>query len=257
MIGSPKRIPSLRSRSLLIAAAVGAAFAIAGRAADGAPVRLFILSGQSNMTRLKPESSFIPALEAAFPGDEILVVKAAFDGTPIRVWCKDWKAPEGWQALPDEKKESWGLAYDILMGEVRARRQARRPATATFVWMQGEADALGARGASETSATYLQNLQGLIARMRTDLGRPDMTFVIGRLSGYRKGDAAWDRVRAAQEKAASDDPLGAWIDTDALNGPKNDDIHMTEEGYVEMGKRFAAKAVELIRRQEEKDANKE
>ena len=38
--------------------------------AQEAKVRLFILSGQSNMAGLKPETSFTPAIKKAFPKDE-------------------------------------------------------------------------------------------------------------------------------------------------------------------------------------------
>jgi lysophospholipase L1-like esterase len=52
-------------------------------------------------------------------------------------------------------------------------------------------------------------------------------------------------VRKAQVAVAEKNPRGAWVDTDDLNGPK-DGLHYNKEGYVELGKRFAEKAVELI-----------
>ena len=45
---------------------------------------LFILSGQSNMARLKPENSFIPAVESKFGKENVIVVKHAKGGQPIR-----------------------------------------------------------------------------------------------------------------------------------------------------------------------------
>ena len=74
-----------------------------------------------------------------------------------------------------------------------------------------------------------------------------MSFVIGRLSDYKNGDAGWDAVRAAQEKVAREDSLGTWVDTDDLNGPNNK-LHYTREGYVELGSRFAAKSIDLARK---------
>ena len=46
-----------------------------GSAAPQGKVRLFILSGQSNMAHLDPAVSFTPAMKKAFPGDEVIVVK--------------------------------------------------------------------------------------------------------------------------------------------------------------------------------------
>ena len=86
---------------------------------------------------------------------------------------------------------------------------------------------------------------------RTDLKHPGMVFVIGRISDYSKGKADWDAIRAIEVKVAKSDPLSAWVDTDDLNNVNGkDDLHYTPDGYVEFGKRLAAKAVELIRRQE-------
>ena len=53
-------------------------------AADGN--HLFILSGQSNMAGLKPEESFIPAVEKEFGRDNVIVGKDAHGGQPIRRW---------------------------------------------------------------------------------------------------------------------------------------------------------------------------
>jgi hypothetical protein len=49
---------------------------VAATAADK-KVRLFILSGQSNMAGLDPKVSFTPAVEKAFADDEVIVVKHA------------------------------------------------------------------------------------------------------------------------------------------------------------------------------------
>jgi len=56
---------------------------------------LFILSGQSNMEQLNPEDSFIPAVQAEFGAENVVVVKDAWGGQPIRRWYKNWKPAEG------------------------------------------------------------------------------------------------------------------------------------------------------------------
>jgi hypothetical protein len=55
----------------------------------------------------------------------------------------------------------------------------------------------------------------------------------------------WTKMRDVHVKLAETDKRTEWIDTDDLNGPRNG-LHYTKEGYVEMGKRFAAKALALV-----------
>jgi hypothetical protein len=206
-------------------------------AADGKKVRLFILSGQSNMAGLDPAVSFTPTLKKAYPDDDVIVVKSAQGGQPIRRWYRDWKAPAG---VKRKANPVPGDLYDQLMDKVKNAAKGKTPDSITFVWMQGEADAK-----QGLAAVYEDSLRGLIDQLRKDLKRPDVTVVIGRLSDYKKGDTGWDRVRAAQEKVAAADPLAAWVDTDDLNGPNNA-LHYTKQGYADLGRRFAAKAIELL-----------
>jgi len=210
-------------------------------AAPPAKVRLFILSGQSNMVGLNPDVSFTPALKKAFPDDELIVVKHAQGGQPIRRWYKAWKAPANAELKAANEKP--GDLYDGLMARVKLAMQGKTADSITFVWMQGERDARGG-----LSGVYAEALKELIKQLRGDLKRPDVAVVIGRLSDFQKGEKHWDAVRAAQEKVADDDLRAAWVDTDDLNGPKND-LHYTKEGYAELGRRFAAKAIELVSRQ--------
>jgi Carbohydrate esterase, sialic acid-specific acetylesterase len=209
-------------------------------------VHLFILSGQSNMSGLHPDESFTPSVKKAFSGDEIIVVKDAHGGYSIGAWYEKWKPPQG-----QEVKTTRPL-YDRLMTKVKEAINGKTPSTITFIWMQGESDALRFLGKE-----YAANLRGLINQLREDLKFKDINFVIGRLSDFNgKGDgkgefpswtkAQWTMVRQVQVEVAESDPRGAWVDTDDLNGRKND-LHYTKEGYKILGKRFAAKAINLIK----------
>ncbi len=191
----------------------------------GGVSRLFILSGQSNMVGFDPRSTFVPALEASFAGDTIVVVKDAENGQPIKRWYKN-----GTHDL-----------YQRLMKEVKPAMEGREFASITFIWMQGESDAM-----PEVSGLYEQNMTGLIAQLRKDLNHPDLSVVIGRISDHKKGDADWDVVRAAQVKVADSDPLAGWVQTDELNGDDNNMHYRDKERRNELGRRFAAKAIELV-----------
>lgn len=218
------------------------ATALSSVADDG--THLFILSGQSNMAGLDPKISFIPAVEAAYGADKVIVVKSAQGGQPIRRWYKKWKPAKG------DGPEATGDLYDVLMKKVNPAIEGKTLKTITFLWMQGERDAKESHG-----DVYKDSLKGLIDQLEADLKRDDINFVIGRLSDFDMEDKKyphWTMVRKAQVDLAESDSRGAWVDTDDLNnkganGEKND-LHYTKDGYKILGERFAEKAIELIKK---------
>ncbi len=200
---------------------------------------LFILSGQSNMQGHRPQEAFRPAVEKALGKANVIVIQDALGGQPIQRWWKDWKSPKG------ENPAKTGDLYDRLMGKVNPAIKGQSLKSVTFIWMQGERDAKERHG-----AVYEKSLAGLVKQLSDDLGRDDMNFVIGRLSdcmNKNPGKSHWMEVRKAQVDVAEKSPRGAWVDTDDLNGPK-DSLHYNKEGYAELGKRFAEKAVELVKK---------
>ena len=214
-----------------------------GNAAEG--THLFILSGQSNMAGLDPKVSFIPAVEEAFGKENVIVVKDAQGGQPIRRWYKEWKPAKG------DGPEATGDLYDKLMKKVKSAIEGKDIKTVTFVWMQGERDAKESHG-----EVYKASMQGLIDQVGADLGRKDIHFVIGRLSDFDMDDKRyphWTMVRKAQVDLAEESKIGAWVDTDDLNdkgaeGKKKDDLHYTKDGYKILGERFAEAAIGMIKK---------
>ena len=208
--------------------------------ASAGQTRLFIFSGQSNMKHLEPGESFIPTFKKAFPDDELIPVKYAISGQPILRWYADWKSAGG--ELPDVRRGKQGDMYEALLAMVKKALDGKpRPESVVFLWMQGEADTHSAGNAD----VYETSLKAVIKKLRDDLKRPDMYFVVGRISdfaGYPEGSKT---VRNALVKVAETDPRGGWIDTDDLNG-KNDGLHYTAEGYKILGQRFAEKAMKLL-----------
>lgn len=223
----------------------GAYYIYASKISAQPKTHLFILSGQSNMAGLNPNISFTPAVEAAFGKDNVIVVKDAAGGQPIRRWYKKWKSVKG------DVPESNGDLYDRLMGKVNAAIKSKEIKSVTFVWMQGERDAKGGEG-----DVYAASMKGLIEQLRTDMGRKDMNFVIGRLSDHLMKHSGWVTVRKAQVAVAGADPRGEWVDTDDLNDKKDkkgnvrDDLHYTRPGYEILGKRFADKAIVLVNKKQ-------
>ena len=116
--------------------------------------------------------------------------------------------------------------------------------------MQGESDAN-----RDLGAAYERSFKVLLERLEKEIGIEQMHFVIGRLSDYglhcdEDRQAAWKRMRGVQEKLASDDPLGSWIDTDEFI-PKTEkspqgNLHYPAEEAVKLGQRFGEAALKQL-----------
>ena len=134
---------------------------------------LFLLSGQSNMAGLDPEISFIPTVTEAFGAENVIVVKDAQGGQPIRRWDKQWVATEG------QNEKQIGDLYDKLMTKTNEAIGENSVQSVTFVWMQGERDAR-----EQLSDLYLDSFNRVIGQLKTDLGHDQINVVIGRLSDF-------------------------------------------------------------------------
>lgn len=215
------------------------------QAADEKGTHLFILSGQSNMARFTPDETFTPAVEKQFGKENVVVVKDAKGGQPIRRWYKDWKDAKG------EAPKSTGDLYDVLMKKVKEAIEGKTLRSVTFIWMQGERDAKEKHG-----EVYADSLKGLIEQVKADLGLKKLHVIIGRLSDFDMENAKyphWTMIREAQADVVKSLPSAALIDTDDLNDGKNaqgkelkNDLHYTPDGYKALGTRYAEKAIELI-----------
>ena len=235
--------PLGRCRSL----AVLAIFVFGFSASAQKSVRhLFILSGQSNMTGgLK--AGFAQKVEDTYGKENIVVVHHSKSGRGIRFWDKDYRFPDGYRfpgkGVPSERsKQQHGQEYGPLIGKVREAIEGKSFDTVTFVWMQGESD--GGRG---LGPVYEESFFRLLRRIKEDLERKDLGFVIGRINNSRVSDPNWRAMRDAQVKLAEDTDHGEWIDTDDLSGPENG-VHFPKENYSKLGQRFAEKAIDLIRK---------
>ena len=207
---------------------------------------LFILSGQSNMTGgLKV--GFAQKVEDTYGKENIVVVHHSKSGRGIRFWDKDYRFPDGYRfpgkGVPSERsKQQHGQEYGPLIGKVRVAIEGKSFDTVTFVWMQGESD--GGRG---LDPVYEESFLRLLRRIKEDLERKDLGFVIGRINNSRMSDPNWKAMRDAQVKLAEDTDHGEWIDTDDLSGPEHG-VHFPKENYSKLGQRFAEKAIDLIRK---------
>ena len=205
---------------------------------------LFILSGQSNMARFKPALWFTPGISKELGADNVIVSFHAQGGQPISKWYKEWKSSKG-ETDPDA-----GKIYDAMMEATQTKIDGERIRTVTFIWMQGEADSK-----AQNSDVYLASLNGLKKQLEEDLQRTDINFIIGRLSDsgfFRRRDKKrvenlhWEEIRKAQQSFADASQQAVWIDTDDLNGEKNE-LHLIKpDGYSMLGERYVDAALKLL-----------
>lgn len=241
---------------LLLSAAFVISPSVASAIAGEPENHLFILSGQSNMTAgLK--SGFARGVEMHFSKENVTVVHHCKPGRGIRFWDKDYKFPEDYQfpgkGAPSERtKLQHGEAYAPLIKKVRDACKGKSYTTITLIWMQGESD--GMRGLGEV---YEESFLRLLERLKTDMGWKEISFVIGRInSAHLKGPTAkyWLPVREAQVQLAENADRGDWINTDDLSEP-DDGVHFPQKSYPVLGSRFAAKAIDLLRKTAANPAN--
>jgi hypothetical protein len=114
------------------------------------------------------------------------------------------------------------------------------PEIVGMFWMQGESDAYPPHSTLEHAQEYQQNLTNFIQYVRTDLGVPDLPFVIGRIS--QSSVWTWrDIVRQAQVNVSQTVPNTAIFTTDDLP-LQTDNMHYNIIGTTTLGERFAGAA---------------
>lgn len=233
---------------ILLALPLQTAWAQDGEAAKPGG-HLFILSGQSNMTG-GLRQGFADTVTKALGEDQVTLVLSARPGRGIRFWTPDYALP-GDHPLHGKLKDGNGEEFTRLVKAVKDACDARSFETVTFIWMQGESDAM-----RDLGAAYERSFTSLLGNLKKELGIGEMRFVIGRISDHGlHGDQAegWKKMRQIQRKIAEDDPLGAWIDTDDLNGgdetmPQGD-LHYPKGQAVTLGERFARAALAQLQRE--------
>jgi hypothetical protein len=158
---------------------------------------------------------------ARLTGDEVGLVPAAVGGSSITLWV-----PGAYDSVTRTHP------YDDAVR--RARLAMRRGPLTAVLWHQGESDA-NARNAPE----YAQRLRDLISRFRTDLGAPDVPFLIGELGQFRHWTAYDSTVDAAHREMARTLAHVTFVSSDGLSH-KGDSLHFDAPSARELGRRFAA-----------------
>lgn len=165
-----------------------------------------------------PEVSFGRTLADRLKGKRVVLVKFAEGGTSLE---KDWD--------PELKDRLYVAFREFTKRSLKQLEDGgHKYAIRGMIWHQGESDA------GLTAEQYEKRLTAFIARVRTDLGTPDLPFAIGEVYDNGKRDA----VRAAQ-KATAEKVKGAFfVSADKLK-TFDGGTHFDAASQIEFGERFA------------------
>ena len=111
--------------------------------------------------------------ENEFGKENVIVIKDAMGGQPIRRWYKNWVPAAGGDPNPKN-----GDLYDRLMKKVLPAIEGQKLKSITFVWMQGERDAREKHGECEAdkSRCSLQSSGPGIYRSHVEVEDPECLY---------------------------------------------------------------------------------
>jgi len=179
---------------------------------EGKKIKLFILSGQSNMAgaglsselpqetvlgcdrllmfhngkwqplrplhpTFGPEIAFGYAMAKAWPDETVGIVKLARGGTGILAWRPQWTRDRADLTGDGPKGNLWKKLTD----KVKAARASANCEVMGFIWQQGGKDMIKL----EIGKQYLDNLKALTEGLRRETGVTDLPLVLG---SYRLPD---------------------------------------------------------------------
>ncbi len=216
------------------------------------PLKVFVLAGTSNMLGATAKVEKLPD-DLRQPLKEVLVYKNG-EWTPLeagknlvgneatfgRAMAKHLGEPVGivWISVASASSKSPGLGINNI---VKQSRDKGRPIVIAGILL----DVSYRDGINEdTAKAYGENLVRWVEATRKDIGNAHLPIVMNRAIPPGKGTPYLELVRKAQDAAklpsfrvfnCDDVPRGA------------DKVHFQTEGRLEMGKRFAAGMIELIK----------
>lgn len=230
-------------------------FLLAGLAAGGAaqdrPLKVFVLAGTSNMLGAPAKIDKLPE-ELRQPVKEVLVQQKG-EWLPIeggknlvgneatfgQAMAKHLGEPIGivWLSVASTSSKAPGASLSNMVKQ--ARDKGRPIEIAGMLLDVSYFDG----GKEETAKAYGENLARWVETTRQELGNADLPIVMNRAIPPR-GRSFLEVVRKAQDAAKL--PHFRVFDCDDVSfGPEK--VHFDTVGRLEMGKRFAAGMIELMK----------
>jgi len=252
-------MPHQFARTLLLLGALPLAVVTLRAETVLAPMKIFLLIGQSNMAgrgvveaedklphprvfMLTKELARVPAVDPmhydkperigtglgktfgavladADSAATIGLVPAAFGGSALDEWVPG--APHYVDAV------------------ARAKEAMKRGQLAGILWHQGESDSDPAK-----AATYAERFAKVIAQLRADLNAADVPVIIGETGRFREDGAA---INAALATVPARVPFCVFVPANGLND-KGDKLHFDSPSLREFGRRYAQAWLSTVKR---------
>jgi hypothetical protein len=162
---------------------------------------------------------------------EIGLIPAGVGGSPILSW------------EPGALDAATGThPYDDALARARVARQSGT--LKAILWHQGESDSR-----EPQASAYAGRLRTLIERFRTDLGDPELPFLIGQLGRFERAPwgAAKTRVDSVHRALAAEMKNVAYVSSEGLKD-RGDTTHFDSPSARELGRRYAAAYLAMRRR---------
>jgi hypothetical protein len=163
------------------------------------------------------------------PGDSIGLIPAAAGGSPISTWVPG--------AYHDQTKSH---PYDDALK--RAKLAMEKGTLKAILWHQGESDSN-----KHSAASYEKRLGELINRFRTDLGQPELPFIIGQLGVFpgKESNPNRDTVNNAFESLSKKMDHVAYVSSEGFTS--HDGLHFDTKSVRIFAERYAAAYLEMTR----------
>ena len=269
----------LKTVLILLAGFIGISLVLAQdsilKKANGKPVKLIVMAGQSNMQgralktdlseddlnkystvpdnifiwkrnggwwaplrlneKFGPEIELGYALSMAFPNEVFGLVKYAVSATTIREWAQSGAL---FKRLVSDYEASKNRLDDSLLSAI--------------LWHQGEKDARF----EENAVQYKADFTAFVDHLRNDLGDSDCLFIFGQVNpGYNpKKNKSFPYKHILREAQASVKLPNVFMITEEDFRKKrteivsNDGVHYNAAGQIELGNAFASEYIKRRKR---------
>ena len=185
------------------------------------------------------EVTFAKRMREDRPGRKVAVIKYSQGATNLGSTASPgaWDPVTG-RAYNINTYANAGHCYAGLLQLVSSSLQTLTQQGHTYelrgmIWHQGESDS------GLSTAVYKDRLKEFIAAIRTDLGKPQLPFLIGEI--IQSGSA---NIRAAQQQAATETSNAAFISSVALKADSTS-IHFDTAGQLDFGRRYAERMLQF------------
>jgi len=156
----------------------------------------------------------------------ILLIPTAVGGSSINMWIEDSLFRNVSLLSNFDKKVQFAQKHGIIKG---------------ILWHQGEEDA----DSWESIQVYEENLNILFSHFRKQIGNDTIPILIGELASFSKNPENWQAINEQIYSYASKDKNAHIITTQDLKD-LGDKTHFDAQSQREIGKRFAAKYLEIM-----------